>query len=63
MTNELQDFTAWELETIFHLASNAAHKASDPHFTKLGNIASKALNQQSAKFPDYNHGIKKVVAL
>lgn len=46
-------FNAWELETIFHLASNAARKASSPHFEKLNELASKAISNRQSEYPDY----------
>ena len=57
----MSDFSAWELETIFHLASNAAYNAPYPHYEKLNELGSKALKQQIKNFPEYNHGIKKIV--
>jgi len=56
-----ENFSAWELETIFHIAMNKTHKAEGAHFEKLRLIASKALAIQSKLYPDYNHGIKKGV--
>lgn len=50
MTNE---FTAWELENIFHMASNAARKASSPFFERYNELASKAISERNLKYPDY----------
>jgi len=47
-----KEFTAWELETIFHLASNAARDAGSD-FEKLRELASKAINERVEKYPDY----------
>ena len=47
-----KEFTAWELETIFHLASNAAREAGSD-FEKLEELASKAINERVEKYPDY----------
>lgn len=55
-TNTLiAEFTAWELETIFHMASNSAAKSSSPFFEKYQALASKAINQRGSKFPDYTN--------
>lgn len=54
---ETSDFSAWELETIFHMASNCARNSSDPEFSWLRALASKAINRQYSLYPQYNHGI------
>jgi hypothetical protein len=52
-------FTAWELETIFHMAKNSAMKSESPFFEKMNALSSKALKQQAEVYPEYNHGIKR----
>jgi hypothetical protein len=52
--NKNADFSAWELETIFHMASNSAAISSSPFFEKYQALANKAINQRSEKFPEYN---------
>jgi hypothetical protein len=49
------EFTAWELETIFHMASNSAAKSSSPFFEKYQALASKAINERGSKYPDYTN--------
>jgi len=63
----MSEFTAWELETIFHIISNKVQENSlalderAEYWKKISEIASKAIKQQIENFPDYNHGIKKIV--
>jgi len=48
-----QKFTAWELETIFHLVSNAADRSSSPFFERYRELAGKAANLRAREYPDY----------
>jgi len=48
-----QQFTAWELETIFHLASNAADRSDSPFFEKYRELSGKAANLRAQEYPDY----------
>lgn len=49
------EFTAWELETIFHMASNSAAISSSPFFEKYQALANKAINERGSRFPDYTN--------
>jgi len=52
-------FTAWELETIFHMAKQSAMISKGSYFKKMNLLSSKALKQQAELYPTYNHGIGK----
>ena len=62
MVAENNQFTAWELETIYLMAYKSAMKSDSPFFEKMNALGSKALKQQDEVYPDYNHGIKKRVS-
>jgi hypothetical protein len=47
------EVTGWELETMFHMASNASMQASSPFFEKYRELASKVINARALYFPDY----------
>ena len=55
-------FTAWELESIFHVFSNQVAEMSGGRYTKFGKkyekILSKAINERGRCSPNYHSNPK-----